>query len=318
MKTLAFANGDQMPIVGLGTWKSAPGEVYGAVREAIKIGYRHIDCAAIYGNEAEVGQAIRAAIADREVSREELWITSKLWNSAHPRAQVRGALEQTLRDLQLSYVDLYLIHWPIALKPGVHFPSSGADIMALADAPLEDTWAGMEGVARAGLARHIGTSNFSSLKLRALAARCELRPEVNQVELHPYLQQRELVAHCAAEHIHVTAYSPLGSSDRPALLKANDEPSLLRDPVIAAIAEAHGSTPAQVLIAWHVQRGISVIPKSVHAARLRENFAAAELSLSTDDLDRIATLDRHYRFLTGSVWTIEGSPWSLQTLWDEP
>lgn len=318
MKKLAFANGDQMPILGLGTWKSAPGEVYAAVREAIDVGYRHIDCAAIYGNEAEIGSALRDAMQAGTVTREELWITSKLWNSAHRRDEVRGALEQSLRDLGLAYLDLYLIHWPVAFRKGVHYPRSGSDILSLAEAPLHETWSGMEEVAHAGLARHIGVSNFSAKKIGELLARCERRPELDQVELHPYLQQRELVSYCASEKLLLTAYSPLGSSDRPASLRNKDEPSLLHDPVIASIAEGHGATPAQVLLAWHVQCGVSVIPKSVRPARLRENLAAAELALTAHDLERIAALDRGYRFLAGSVWTIEGSPFSLETLWDTP
>lgn len=317
MKTLGMANGDALPIVGLGTWKSAPGEVYAAVREAIVIGYRHIDCAAIYGNEAEVGSALRDAVRAGEVTREALWITSKLWNNAHRRGDVRGALERTLRDLDLGYLDLYLIHWPVAFRPGVQYPSSGADIVSPAEAPLHDTWAGMEDVADAGLTRHIGLSNFSATKIRDLLGRCRRRPEVDQVELHPYLQQRELVSFCRAERILVTAYSPLGSSDRPATLKKADEPSLLQDSTIDAIAKAHGATPAQVLIAWHVASGVAVIPKSVRAARLRENFAAAQLELTAQDLERIAALDRHYRFLSGAPWAVAGSPWTVDTLWDE-
>ncbi len=317
MKTLAFQDGDQMPILGLGTWKSKPGEVYAAVREAIRIGYRHIDCAAIYGNEAEIGGALRDAMREGEVKREELWITSKLWNNAHRRDQVEGALTKTLRDLDLGYLDLYLVHWPVAVQPEIMFPRVGAEYLTPAEAPLEGTWAGMEGAVDAKLTRHIGVSNFSKKKLQELLQRARIRPEVDQVELHPLLQQRELVSYCANNRIAVTAYSPLGSSDRPATLKGADEPSLLQDPVIVAIAQARGCSAAQVLLAWHVCRGIAVIPKSVHPARLRENFAAAEIALTPHELERIAGLDRHYRFLNGSIWTGRGSPWTLQSLWDE-
>lgn len=318
MKTLAFANGDQMPILGLGTWKSQPGEVHAAVREAIRIGYRHIDCAAIYGNETEVGNAIREAIADGEVKREQLWITSKLWNTFHGRGAVEGALRKTLADLQLAYLDLYLIHWPVPLKPGVHFPGSGADIVPPAQAGHADTWAGLEAAQQSGLTRHIGVSNFSVKKLEALLANSKVAPEVDQVELHPLLQQKALVSYCSSHNIVVTAYAPLGSTDRPAQMKGANEPSLLDNPVIGAIAKAHGRTPAQVLLAWHVQRGVSVIPKSITPSRLRENLAAAELALSGSDMQQIAELDRNFRFLDGSIWTKNGSPWSLQDLWDGP
>jgi alcohol dehydrogenase (NADP+) len=318
MRSATFANGDSMPLLGLGTWKSAPGEVGAAVREAIRLGYRHIDCASVYANEPEVGEAIRSAIEAGEVKREELWITSKLWCNAHGRDNVEAALRRTLADLGLEWLDLYLIHWPVPIKPGVAFPSSGEDLLPPAQVPIRDTWEGMEGVLEAGLTRHIGVSNFSSHKLHELLAHCRIRPEVNQVERHPLLQQPALVADCAAEGIHITAYSPLGSQDRPAGLKGADEPVLLKNPVIEAIAAERGCTPAQVLLAWHLQSGISTIPKSVSPARLKENLAAAEITLTPADLEQIGALDQNLRLVSGSFWLMEGSPWSLQNLWDEP
>lgn len=311
-----FVNGDTLPLLGLGTWKSDPGQVYAAVREALRIGYRHIDCASLYGNEAEVGQALSDAIRDGEVARQDLWITSKLWCNAHGRDNVEPAIKKSLKDLQLDYLDLYMIHWPIPLRPSAVLPGSAADFMPLAEAPIHDTWAGLEAAAAAGLARHLGVSNFSVKKLRDLLPHCKRKPEVNQVELHPLLQQNELVAYCTSEGIHVTAYAPLGSSDRPDFVKAPDAPVLLDNPVIGAIAEAHDRTPAQVLLAWHVQRGISTIPKSVTPARLRENLAAAELTLTEAELQRIAALDQGYRLIAGLFWAVEGTPWTLQTIWD--
>jgi alcohol dehydrogenase (NADP+) len=147
---------------------------------------------------------------------------------------------------------------------------------------------------------------------------CKVKPEVNQVELHPVLQQNELVAYCTSQGIHVTAYAPLGSGDRPAFVKAADAPVLLENPVIRSIAQAHERTPAQVLIAWHVQRGVSAIPKSVTPARLRENLASAELTLTAAEMQSIAALDRNYRLIAGDFWALEGSPWTLQTIWDTP
>jgi alcohol dehydrogenase (NADP+) len=317
MRTASFANGDRMPLLGLGTWKAAPGEVGAAVREAIRLGYRHIDCASVYANEPEVGAAIGAAIEAGEVRREELWITSKLWCNAHGQANVEPALRRTLADLGLEWLDLYLVHWPVPIRPGVAFPASGDDLMPPAAAPLADTWAGMEDVRELGLCRHIGVSNFSSRKLQDLLAHCRIQPEVNQVERHPLLQQPQLLADCAAAGVHVTAYSPLGSGDRPAALKGADEPVLLENPVIGAIAVEHGCSPAQVLIAWQLQGGLSTIPKSVSPARLRDNLAAAELTLTPADLERIAGLDQHRRLVDGSFWLLEGSPWTLQSLWDE-
>ena len=252
------------------------------------------------------------------MTREELWITSKLWSNAHGRENVEPALRRTLADLGLEWLDLYLIHWPVPIKPGVAFPSSSEDLLPPSDMPIASTWEGMEGVLEAGLTRHIGVSNFSSAKLHALLAHARLRPEVNQVERHPLLQQPALVADCAAEGLHITAYSPLGSGDRPASLKRSDEPVLLDNPVIGSIAADHGCSPAQVLIAWHLQSGISTIPKSVSPQRLRDNLAAADLQLTAADLERIAGLDQQRRLVDGSFWLLEGSPWTLQTLWDEP
>jgi alcohol dehydrogenase (NADP+) len=318
MKTLTFSHGDQMPIVGLGTWKSAPGEVYGAVREALRIGYRHIDCAMIYGNEAEIGNAIRDAVREGQVTREQLWITSKLWCTFHGRDNVRGALEKSLQDLGLSHLDLYLIHWPIPLKPNAGFPRTATDFLTSTEAPIESTWEGMEAAVAAGLVRHIGVSNFSAKKLRDLLNHCRIRPEVDQVELHPLLQQPDLVKFCASQGIHMTAWAPLGSGDRPAIARKADSPVLLDNPVIKSIAQQRGCTPAQALIAWHVQRGISTIPKSVSPSRLRENFAAAEIDLSQDDMQRIAALDQNHRLLDGAFWVVEGGPWTLQSIWDTP
>ncbi len=317
MRTVRFANGDRMPLLGLGTWKAAPGEVGAAVREAIRLGYRHIDCASVYANEPEVGAAIRAAIAAGEVRREELWITSKLWCNAHGRGNVEPALRRTLAHLQLEWLDLYLVHWPVPIKPGVAFPASAADLLPPESMPLADTWAGMEAVLELGLTRHIGVSNFSSHKLQELLTSAHQRPEVNQVERHPLLQQPQLLADCAAAGVHITAYSPLGSGDRPAALKGSDEPVLLENPVIGAIAAEHGCSPAQVLIAWQLQGGLSTLPKSVNPQRLRENLAAAELQLTPADLERIAGLDQHRRLVDGSFWLLEGGPWTLQRLWDE-
>ena len=307
-----------MPRIGLGTWKSAPGEVGAAVREALRLGYRHVDCAKIYGNEAEIGAALADSMRNGDVKREQLWITSKLWNDAHAPEHVRPALEATLRDLRLEHLDLYLIHWPVALRHGTLGPETAADFLSLEERPLADTWAAMVRLREAGLCRHVGVSNFSRVKVRGLIDAGLPTPEVNQVELHPYLQQRELLAFCADHGIDVTAYSPLGSRDRPDTLKAANEPVLLEDPAIAEIANRHGATPAQVLLAWGVQRGTAVIPKSVNPVRLRENLAAASLALSDADMQTVASLDRHRRYVDGTFWVREGGPYTVAGIWDKP
>lgn len=314
---LTFQNQDKMPSMGLGTWKSGPGEVYKAVREAIRIGYRHFDCAARYENEEEIGTALADAVAAGEVSRADLWITTKLWNNAHQEKAVLPAIRESLAKLQLDYLDLYLMHWPVALKPEIIFPANGSEFLSLEEVPLMETWRALEAVHDAGLCRHLGVSNFSIKKLKALQAGARIAPEMNQVESHPYLQQTELLAYCKGAGIHLTAYCPLGSMDRPARVKNADDPILLDNPRIREIAEAHACTPAQVLIRWSLQRGTSVIPKSVNPKRLQENFESQQLELSAADMEAIATLDRHHRYINGNIWTPVGSPYTLASLWDE-
>lgn len=315
MKTLTFQNSDTMPALGLGTWKSEQGEVYAAVKTAIKQGYRHIDCAPIYGNEKEIGQAVTDCIAEDIVSRDQLWVTSKLWNDAHAKTDVVPALKQTLNDLQLAYLDLYLIHWPVALQKGVFFAQSASDMVSLTDVPISETWQGMEESVSLGLAKHIGVSNFGVKTLQNLLSNCKIQPEMNQVECHPFLQQGVLLSFCKANNIHLTAYSPLGSFDRPEVLKAANEPRLLDDIVISEIAKKHNASTAQVLISWALHRDTSVIPKSVNPSRIAENLEAEQLQLSADEIKAMAALERDYRYVNGKFWVLEGGPYTLEALW---
>ncbi len=315
MKAHIFKNKDSMPALGLGTWKSAPGDVYKAVKIAIKTGYRHIDCAPVYGNEKEVGKAVSECIADGMVKRSDLWITSKLWNNQHAKTDVVPALKQTLSDLNITYLDLFLIHWPIALKKNIMFPQSGKDMISLKEIPLTETWKGMEEAVDAGLARHIGVSNFGINNLTTILNSARIRPEVNQVECHPYLQQKELFAFCNTNSVFLTAYSPLGSPDRPDGIKAKNEPLLLQDKIINEIANTRKASTAQILISWALQRGTSVIPKSVHAGRIAENLKAEEISLSENEMEQISKIDKSYRYVSGSFWVFEEGPYALEDVW---
>lgn len=317
MKKYALSNGDQMPALGLGTWKSEPGEVYRAIRTAINVGYRHFDCAYIYENEKEIGAAIQDAIITGEVNREELWITSKLWNTHHRENEVQECLQLTLNALQLDYLDLYLVHWPVAQKKDVIFPRDASGLVSLNEISLEETWRGMEAIKSKGLAHHIGVSNFSAQKIEQVNQSANNKIEVNQVELHPLLQQTDLLDYCKKENVVVTAYSPLGSRDRIAQMKADDEPDLFEIAEIKEIAEAHECSPAQILIAWAVNRDTVVIPKSTNEARLRQNLEAAEIALSADEMDKIASLDRHFRYVTGAFFALPGSDYTVANLWDE-
>ncbi|GHC63987.1 aldo/keto reductase [Ulvibacter litoralis] len=302
MKTLKFSNKDSMHTIGLGTWKASGNEVKNAVKEALNIGFRHIDTAAVYGNETEIGEALAEVFAEGKIKREDVFITSKLWNDSHKEGYIIPALQETLKKLQLEYLDLYLIHWPVAFKPGVGQPKKPSDYLSLEEAPIIDTWRGMEKAKEGRLARHIGVSNFSKKKLKALIEQATIKPEVNQVELHPLLQQNELLAYCKSEGIFVIAYSPLGSGDRSEGMKGENEPNLMEIETIREIAKKANATAAQVLIAWHAHRGCAAIPKSTSKDHIEANFQAANVTLDDADMEKIAALDKHYRFITGKFF----------------
>ncbi|MEA5427969.1 aldo/keto reductase [Arcicella lustrica] len=317
MKYLQFSNNDKIPMLGLGTWKSDKGEIYQTVRKAIEIGYRHFDCALIYGNEHEIGQAISDAINYREVTRNELWITSKLWNNRHKKVDIQPTIEITLDSLKLEYLDLYLIHWPVALLNNVNYPKDGSEMVDLKHIPLVETWQGMIALKENNLTKHIGVSNFSIKKINELINETGVCPEALQLELHPFLQQKKIVDFANANNIVLTGFCPLGSSDRPINRITEGEPKLFENKTIIDIAQEKGNTPAQIMLAWAINRGTSVIPKSVNPQRLKENLEAANIELTPLEMEKINQLDQHYRYIKGDFWCLEGSGYTLENLWDE-
>jgi D-xylose reductase len=295
-----------MPAVGLGTWKIPNAQVPGIVAEAIRTGYRHLDCACDYGNEAEVGVGISQVLADGFCRREDLWVTSKLWNTYHAPEHVRLACERSLRDLQLDVLDLYLVHFPIALEfvpfdrrypPGwFHDPEADRPVMKPVRVPIAETWGAMESLVRSGLVRHIGVSNFGTSLLRDLMACAAIRPSVLQVELHPFLTQEKLLRFCREERIAVTAFSPLGAPSYYSLGMARPEESILDTAEVREAAARHGRSGAQVLLRWGVQRGTAVIPKTSSVERLGENLGIFDFQLTDEEMAAIRSLNRNRRF----------------------
>lgn len=305
---ISLRSGTQLPAVGLGLWKIDPQHTASSVVDAIKAGYRHLDGACDYGNEPEAGQGVRQAIEQKLCTREQLWVTSKLWNTYHRTEHVRQAAERSLKDWGLDYFDLYLIHFPIPLAyvpfdqrypPGWFFdpsPPEGSPRMVPDLVSIAETWRAMEDLVDRGLVRHIGISNFGSSLIRDLLSYARIRPEVLQIESHPYLTQSKLLRYCQQEQIAVTAFSPLGAGSYVPLNMATEAQSVLKESVVAQIAQRHSRTSAQVVLRWGVQRGTSVIPKTSRRERLSENIALFDFVLSEVEMEQIGQLDRHQRF----------------------
>ncbi|KAK3912716.1 Aldo-keto reductase family 1 member A1-A [Frankliniella fusca] len=308
--TVALNDGTRIPVIGLGTYMGNPlgrrlesdvGQVEQAVLDAIDIGYRHVDGALLYQNEEEVGRAVRAKIAQGVIKREDMFICTKLWNNSHHPDAVESTCRKSLSNLGLDYVDLYLMHWPVAFRDGDDLKPLGPDGKVLfSHVDILDTWRAMEQLVRKGLTRSIGVSNFNERQLRRLMDHCSIRPVVNQVECHPYLSQAPLLALCQQLGVRVVAYSPFGSPESDWSLGKVDR--LLDDPTIAEVGRRHGKTPGQVILRSLVQRGAIPIPKSVTKSRIRENFDIFDFELSAQDMATLEALNKNRRmcpFLEG-------------------
>ncbi len=296
----------KIPPIGFGLWKIPQEQCADRVYEAIKLGYRHLDSASDYGNEAEVGQGIQRAIEDGLCSREELWITSKLWNNYHATEHVKPALQKSLDDLQLDYLDLYLIHFPIAQKfvdfdvrypPGwFDNPEESDPVMKLAKVPLYETWSAMEALVNDDLVHRIGVCNYNTGLMHDLLSYAQIKPAMLQIESHPYLTQEPLIKLCHMNDIPVTAFSPLGALSYLELEMADQTESVLEQEVVKAAAERHGKSPAQVVLRWGIQRGTAIIPKTSKPKRMVENASIFDFELTEQEMTEISALNQNRRF----------------------
>jgi len=293
-----------MPLVGFGLWKVDNATCADTVYNAIKTGYRLFDGAADYGNEVEAGQGVKRAIDEGLVKREELFIVSKLWNSFHDKERVKPICQKQLKDWGLDYFDLYIIHFPIALKyvdPSVRYPPGWTDEndkTSLSKASLAETYAAMEEVYEQGLTKSLGVSNYTGTLILDLERYAKHLPQTLQIEHHPYLVQDDLISLCESRGIAVTAYSSFGPQSflEMNMQKAKDTPLLFDHPTVKGIADKHGKSPAQVLLRWATQRGVAVIPKSNNQSRLATNLDVCSFDLANDEVKQISGLDKDLRF----------------------
>ncbi|KAK0428347.1 hypothetical protein QR680_010752 [Steinernema hermaphroditum] len=294
--TTTLPTGAKLPLLGLGTWLSKPDEVKNAVREALDAGYRYIDTAFIYKNESEIGDVLQEYICSGKIKREELFITTKLFCSHNRPEEVEAEMRDSLGRLKLDYVDLYLIHGPV---PFEHDMSA-----QLPDVRVEDTWRGMEGVFEKGLAKAIGVSNFSIEQVERIQKVAKVPIHNIQVECHIYFPQFDLHDVCKKHNISFTAYAPLGSPGRLQQTAGKWElsPSPLEDDTVKSIAEKHGKTPAQVLIRHLIQRGLSVIPKSVNEKRIKENFDVLDFELNEEEISKLNSAKHCQRLFVGDLF----------------
>jgi alcohol dehydrogenase (NADP+) len=315
-----FYTGAKIPAIGLGTFGSdrfSANEIAEAVMGAAAIGYRHFDCASVYRNEREIGTSFQKILSGG-MAREELWITSKLWNDKHAEADVIPSCQQTLKDLQLEYLDLYLIHWPFPNHhaPGVDVTSRDPHAVPYVHENYMKTWRQMEKLVEMGLVKHIGTSNMTIPKLKLLLRDAKIKPATNEMEMHPHFQQSELFQFCVDNDIVPIGYSPIGSPSRPERDRTPDDTVDIEDPIIVKIANRLNVHPAVICIKWAVQHGQVPIPFSVHPEKYWGNLKAVTTDPLTDEeMQQIAGIDKNNRLIKGQVFLWESAK-DWQDLWD--
>jgi len=300
-------NGTVMPQFGLGTWLSPKGDVEAAVLTAIQLGYRHVDAAWVYGNEGEVGNAVAKSIKDGFVKRDQLYLTTKLWNIFHDPKDVDRACDMSLKNLQTDYIDCYLMHCPMHFvgpddgpalldesKPAC--AANGKKPHLIGDADYLDTYKAMEKLVQAGKVKSIGVSNFNQFQLQRIMNNCTIKPVVNQIEVHPYLTNDALVNFCQENDIQVMAYSPLGNPSKP-VTRVWDEnaKTILQDDKLLAMAKKYNKTVAQICIRFGIQRGLILIPKTTNPARLQENAEVFDFALESGEMDTISAMNQNFR-----------------------
>lgn len=316
-----LASGEEVPGIGMGTFGSdrfTAEQVSAAVLGAARIGYRMFDCAACYENEAQIGQVF-ARMMEEGIRREELFITSKLWNNMHKPADAERAIKKTLKDLRLDYLDLYLVHWPFRNyhEPGCDGDARNPNSHAYIHEEYMETWSMMEKFQKEGLTRYIGTSNMSIAKLKLLLRDCSVRPMFNEMELHPCFQQQELFDFCRAEGIQPIAFCPIGSPTRPDRDKAEGDVADIQHPVVVEIAKAHNVHPAVICVKWAVQRGQIPIPFSIHENEYESNLrCTVEDPLTAEEMERLSRLGVSCRLIKGQVFLWDDIE-DYRILWDE-
>ncbi|KAJ7521779.1 hypothetical protein O6H91_19G067400 [Diphasiastrum complanatum] len=305
-----LSTGKSIPAIGLGLGRINRSQVVEAVLQAIKVGYRHFDTATIYGTEAALGEALAEAFRSGLVRREEVFITSKLWSSEHEPEDMLSSVKNSLSLLQLDYIDLYLIHWPLKLKKGVELQVKDDDYLPL---DIKATSQALESCVQVGLVHAIGVSNFTVEKLTSLLDYAKIVPSVNQVERHPVWQQKKLKPFCDAKGILVSGWSPLGSPGSA----YHGTKDVITNPIVESIAEKHEKTPAQVALRWGVQTGAIVLPRSFNPKRVAENFEIFSWELSEDDINEISRTELRRIGLADMFCNPTSGPYkTVQELWD--